>query len=90
MGSVGAEGRFDDLDTAELIDSLKITYPVKDTDQLLERLLSDKRVDLVPVNPDHRFPWLGHSRLYQVPVRLGYLERAADPAELNPLPHPFS
>jgi ribosomal protein S12 methylthiotransferase accessory factor len=46
--------------------------------------------DLVPVNPDHRFPWLGHSRLYQVPVRLGYLERAADPAELNPLPHPFS
>lgn len=38
-------------DTADLIDSLKITYHVKDTDQLMERLLSDKRVDSVPVNP---------------------------------------
>jgi ribosomal protein S12 methylthiotransferase accessory factor len=46
--------------------------------------------DLVPVNPDHRFPWLGHRRLYEVPVRLGYRQRAAQPGELNPLPHPFS
>ena len=45
---------------------------------------------LVPLNPDHRFPWLGHRRLYTVPRRLGYRETDTQPDDLNPMPHPFA
>lgn len=45
---------------------------------------------LIPVNPNHRFPWLGHERLYHVPVKLGYFSKPKDVHELNQYPHPFS
>lgn len=46
--------------------------------------------DLVPLTSDHRFPWLGHRRIYEVPVRMGLRSASATAAELNPLPHPFA
>jgi ribosomal protein S12 methylthiotransferase accessory factor len=46
--------------------------------------------ELVPVNPDHRYPPFGHRRLFEVPVRLGYLSQPLTPAQMNPFPHPFS
>jgi len=44
----------------------------------------------VPLHPDHRYPWLGHRRLYDVPVSLGWRGDRAAPEELNPMPHPFA
>jgi ribosomal protein S12 methylthiotransferase accessory factor len=41
--------------------------------------------EAVPLHPDHRYPWLGHRRLHDVPARLGY-----PTASLNQYPHPFS
>ena len=41
--------------------------------------------EAVPLNPDHRYPWLGHRRLYEVPRRLGYRT-----GQHNEFPHPFS
>jgi ribosomal protein S12 methylthiotransferase accessory factor len=46
--------------------------------------------ELVPLHPDHRYPWLGHRRLYEIPGLLGYRSYARTPEELNPYPHPFS
>ncbi len=46
--------------------------------------------EAVPLHPDHRYPWLGHSRLYEVPVQLGYRQQAATPHTLNTDPHPFA
>ena len=45
---------------------------------------------LVPLNPDHRYPWLGHARLYTVPRIMGLAERDSRPEDLNPYPHPFA
>lgn len=44
----------------------------------------------VPLPPDHRYQPLGHRRLYEVPVRLGWRPRELRPADLNPYPHPFA
>jgi ribosomal protein S12 methylthiotransferase accessory factor len=44
----------------------------------------------VPLHSDHRAPFLGHSRLYSAPARLGYRAFPSTAAELNPLPHPFA
>jgi ribosomal protein S12 methylthiotransferase accessory factor len=46
--------------------------------------------EAVPLNPDHRFPPLGHRRLYEVPRRLGYRTSDSTVADLNPMPHPFA
>ncbi len=42
----------------------------------------------VPLNADHRYPWLGHRRLYETPEWFGIETRS--PQDLNPMPHPFS
>lgn len=39
---------------------------------------------LVPLHGDHRFPFLGTKRLYEVPAVLGYKKN-----EMNSFPHPF-
>ena len=46
--------------------------------------------EAVPLAPDHRFPWLGHQRLYDVPVALGLADEPATATQLNPMPHPFA
>ena len=43
--------------------------------------------ELVPLNADHRYPYLGHDRLLRAAGRRAV---AATPADLNPYPHPFS
>ncbi len=45
---------------------------------------------LVPLHGDHNLPYLGSSRLRELPWRLGWVSRERDPlTTLNPLPHPF-
>ena len=41
--------------------------------------------EAVPLHPDHRYPWLGHRRLHEVPRVLGY-----ESGKINQFPHPFS
>jgi ribosomal protein S12 methylthiotransferase accessory factor len=44
--------------------------------------------ELQPLHADHRFPFLGGRRLYEVPARLGHGDvRTED--QLSPYPHPF-
>jgi len=46
--------------------------------------------EAIPLHPDHRYPRLGHRRLYQVPHLLGFSEGNTTPETLNKDPHPFS
>jgi len=46
--------------------------------------------ELVPLTADHRYPSLGHRRIFEVPVRLGYRSTPHRLADLNPHPHPFA
>lgn len=46
--------------------------------------------ELVPLTSDQRFPWLGHRRIYEAPVRMGRRARPARLDELNHDPHPFA
>jgi len=46
--------------------------------------------DLVPLTADHRYPSLGHRRIFEVPARLGYRGTPGQAADLNPYPHPFA
>lgn len=41
------------------------------------------------INAPHAYRTLGGRRLYDLPVRLGLVDRARREAELNPYPHPF-
>ncbi|HEX5751297.1 MAG TPA: YcaO-like family protein [Archangium sp.] len=45
--------------------------------------------ELQQLHADHRYPFLGGKRLYDVPVRLGYRSEPADETQLNPYPHPY-
>lgn len=46
---------------------------------------------LVPLHGNHNFPYLGVSRLYELPRMLGWEKSGWRPPEggINPLPHPF-
>ena len=44
---------------------------------------------LQPLHGDHRYPFLGGRRLYEVPVRLGLRHEAPSEDQLFNLPHPF-
>lgn len=46
--------------------------------------------DAVPLHPDHRYPWLGHQRLYTVPRMMGYSTNNTKVQDLNKNPHPFA
>jgi ribosomal protein S12 methylthiotransferase accessory factor len=45
--------------------------------------------ELQPLYADERQPFLGGSRLYDLPRRLGYTSRNTTLAELNSVPHPY-
>ena len=44
---------------------------------------------LQPMDMDHNWRYLGGKRLYEAPVAMGYVDRARNPQDLNPIPHPF-
>jgi ribosomal protein S12 methylthiotransferase accessory factor len=46
--------------------------------------------EAVPLAPDHRYPFLAHSRLYELPRLLGYRNHRTTVEDLNSFPHPFS
>lgn len=45
--------------------------------------------ELYPVYFDEKYPYLGIPRLYEVPVKLGFLEKPNSEDNLNQIPHPF-
>ncbi len=45
--------------------------------------------ELYPVYFDEKYPYLGIPRLYDVPVKLGFLEKPNSENSLNQIPHPF-
>ena len=53
------------------------------------RVLSVSIPEFHPLHLDERFRYLGTERLYEVPVRTGYLECRRDESDLNEVPHPF-
>lgn len=44
---------------------------------------------LYPVYFDEKYPYLGIPRLYEVPVKLGFVKKSKTEGEINPIPHPF-
>ncbi len=44
---------------------------------------------LQPLDMDHNWRYLGGRRLYEVPARMGFRDRASSEGEINPIPHPF-
>lgn len=44
---------------------------------------------LQPLYLDERYPYLGGTRLYEVPIKMGFLKIAKQENELNKIPHPF-
>ncbi len=44
---------------------------------------------LQPLYLDQRYPYFGGNRLFEVPVRLGFLEKSRQENQLNKIPHPF-
>lgn len=44
---------------------------------------------LYPLYLSEKFKYLGIDRLYETPVKLGYLNQPKKEEEMNPLPHPF-
>ena len=45
--------------------------------------------DLIPINMDCRYRFLGVPRIYDFPVKLGVSDILSKEEDLNPLPHPF-
>lgn len=45
--------------------------------------------ELQPMHLDERYPYLGGARLYNVPVKLGYLKKSNNQSDLHKFPHPF-
>ena len=45
--------------------------------------------ELVGINGDHRYRFLGGDRLYEIPKILGYTTERTTEESLNPTPHPF-
>lgn len=72
--------------------SMEIIY-VDITDKKLKRY-GIKVVKMIipqlqPLYLDERYPYLGGNRLYQAPVKMGFLKIAKQEDELNKVPHPF-
>ncbi len=44
---------------------------------------------LLQIDGDHRYRYLGNPRLYELPLKLGYTDLRKSEEELNPIPHPF-
>ena len=44
---------------------------------------------LHPLDMDHNWRYLGGTRLYETPFRMGFVDHVRSEEELNPVPHPF-
>lgn len=53
------------------------------------RVLAVSIPEFHPLHLDEQFRYLGTDRLYEVPIRTGYLECRRDESDLNEVPHPF-
>jgi len=71
-------------------DVVAVNIATRDVESLGVHVQKVSIPQLIPLNPDHRFPWLGHKRLYQAPVDMGYFNQPKSMQEMNSMPHPFS
>lgn len=79
-----------DRSIAQLPDVVAVDLATREFAELGVHAVKVMAPAAVPLHADHRFPWLGHRRLYETPQRLGIASCATTPESLNPLPHPFS
>jgi ribosomal protein S12 methylthiotransferase accessory factor len=73
------------------VDVLAVHLTTRDVAELGLHVVKIMAPQAVPLNPHHLAPWLGHRRIYTVPVALGHREREPTVDELNLAdPHPFA
>jgi len=66
---------------------IDITTPdIKDAGLRVVRAYSP---DLIPINANYKFRFLGVPRIYKFPIKLGVSDIPSKEEDLNPLPHPF-
>lgn len=72
-------------------DALAVSLTTRDIQQLGLHVVKVMVPQAVPLNPHHLAPWLGHARVFDVPVRLGYRSSRPSVSDLNlDYPHPFA
>jgi ribosomal protein S12 methylthiotransferase accessory factor len=70
-------------------DVLVVDLTTRDVEEVGFRVVKVIIPGLQPLHGDHRFPFLGGRRLYEVPRLLGYTAQDTEEEGLNPWPHPF-
>jgi ribosomal protein S12 methylthiotransferase accessory factor len=71
------------------LDVLVVDLTTRDVEEVGFKVVRVIVPGLQPLHGDHRFPFLGGKRLYQVPRLLGYSAEDTTEESLNPWPHPF-
>jgi ribosomal protein S12 methylthiotransferase accessory factor len=73
------------------LDPVAVTLTTRDLAELGVEVVKTIAPGAVPLPPDHRWQWLGHRRVYEVPRRIGARDRDATPEDLLlDHPHPFA
>ena len=73
------------------LDAIAVTLTTRDLEELGIEVVKVIVPGAVPLPPDHRWQWLGHRRVYEVPRRIGARDRDATPDDLLlDYPHPFA
>ena len=99
--AVAVEGDLDDRDGASLLDLVErvsdfcgeiiaLELTTRDVAPLGVRVVKIVVPKMVPLHAHHRFPYLGHDRLWTVGGRDPEGIDNQDPSRLNAVPHPFS
>lgn len=72
-------------------DALTISLTTREIQSMGLHVVKVMVPQAVPLNPHHLAPWLGHDRIFEVPVRLGYRSSRPALSDLNlDYPHPFA
>jgi ribosomal protein S12 methylthiotransferase accessory factor len=73
------------------LDPVAVTLTTRDLAELGVEVVKMIVPGAAPLPPDHRWQWLGHRRVYEVPRRIGARDRDATPDDLLlDHPHPFA
>lgn len=66
-----------------------ITPPLSEIQQSRFKVVMVEVPEFQPLHLNENFPYLGGERLYNIPVKLGYLKNPRKEDSLNSFPHPF-
>lgn len=75
---------------AKGLDAVAVDLTTSDIDDAGFKVVRVVVPQLQPLDVDHNYRHLGGRRLYEVPLRLGLVERSLREDELNTAPHPFA